>query len=64
MSDVDWLALWAEFAQAIDNEQLKVAERIIYLDGRWNFTELSSSQSSLPLRDKSSESESKEDRTK
>jgi hypothetical protein len=44
MSDVDWLALWAEFAQAIDNEQLEVAERIIYLDGRWNFTELSSSK--------------------
>jgi hypothetical protein len=36
--------LWAEFAQAIDNEQLEVAERIIYLDGRWNFTELSSSK--------------------
>ena len=44
MSDVDWLALWVEFAQAIDNEQLEVAERIIYLDGRWNFTELSSSK--------------------
>ena len=44
MSDVDWLALWAEFARAIDNEQLEVAERIIYLDGRWNFTELSSSK--------------------
>jgi len=44
MSDVDWLALWAEFAQAIDNEQLEVAERIIYLDGRWNFTELCSSK--------------------
>jgi hypothetical protein len=44
MSDVDWLALWSEFAQAIDNEQLEVAERIIYLDGRWNFTELSSSK--------------------
>ncbi len=26
---MDWLALWAEFAQAIDNEQLEVAERII-----------------------------------
>ena len=24
MSDVDWLALWSEFAQAIDNEQLKL----------------------------------------
>ena len=34
----------AEFAQAVDNEQLEVAERIIYLDGRWNFTELSSSK--------------------
>ena len=44
MSDVDWLALWAEFAQAIDNEQLEVAERTIYLDGRWDFTELSSSK--------------------
>ena len=42
MSDVDWLALWAEFAQATDNEQLEVAERIVY-DGRWDFTELSSS---------------------
>jgi hypothetical protein len=41
---LDWLALWSEFAQAIDNEQLEVAERIIYLDGRWNFTELSSSK--------------------
>ena len=35
---------WVEFAQAIDNEQLEIAERIIYLDGRWNFTELSSSK--------------------
>ena len=43
MSDVDWLALWAEFAQATDNEQLEVAERIVY-DGRWDFTELSSSK--------------------
>ena len=41
---MDWLALWSEFAQAIDNEQLEIAERIIYLDGRWNFTELSSSK--------------------
>jgi alkanesulfonate monooxygenase SsuD/methylene tetrahydromethanopterin reductase-like flavin-dependent oxidoreductase (luciferase family) len=40
MSDVDWLALWAEFAQATDNEQLEVAERIVYLDGRWDFAEL------------------------
>ena len=44
MSDVNWLALWVEFAQAMDNEQLEVAERIIYLDGRWDFTELSSSK--------------------
>ena len=44
MSDVDWLALWAEFAQATDNNQLEVAERIVYLDGRWDFTELSSSK--------------------
>jgi hypothetical protein len=44
MSNVDCLALWAEFAQATDNEQIKVAERIVYHDGRWNFTELSSSK--------------------
>ena len=44
MSDVDWLALWAEFAEATDNKQLEVAERIVYLDGRWNFTELSTSK--------------------
>jgi len=44
MSDVNWLALWDEFAQAIDNKQLEVAERIVYLDGRLDFTELSSSQ--------------------
>ena len=44
MSDVDWLALWAEFAQAVDNEQLEVAERIVYLDGRWDFAELSGSK--------------------
>jgi hypothetical protein len=41
MSDVDWLALWAEFAQATDNKQIEVAERIVYFDGRLNFTELS-----------------------
>jgi len=35
MSNVDWLALWAEFAQATDNKQLEVAERIVYHDGRW-----------------------------
>ena len=39
MSDVDWLALWVEFAQATDNEQLEVAERIVYLDGRWDFND-------------------------
>jgi hypothetical protein len=44
MSGVDWLALWAEFAQTTDNQQLEVAERFGYLDGRWNFTELSSSK--------------------
>ncbi len=44
MPKVDWLALWNEFAQATDNEQLEVAERIVYLDGRLDFTELSSSQ--------------------
>jgi hypothetical protein len=44
MSDVDWLALWAEFAETTDNKQLEVAERIVYLDGRWNFTELSTSK--------------------
>jgi hypothetical protein len=31
MPKVDWLALWNEFAQATDNEQLEVAERIVYL---------------------------------
>ena len=41
MSDVDWLALWAEFAQATDNKQIEVAERIVYHDGRWDFNELS-----------------------
>jgi hypothetical protein len=44
MSDVDWLALWADFAQATDNRQLEVAERIVHLDGRWDFTELSRSK--------------------
>ena len=44
MSDVDWLALWSEFAQATDNKQLEVAERIVYLDRRWDFTELSRSK--------------------
>ena len=44
MSDVNWLALWDEFAQAMDNKQLEAAERIVYLDGRLDFTELSSSQ--------------------
>jgi hypothetical protein len=44
MSDVDWLALWAEFAQAAGNEQLEVAERTVYFDGRWDFSEVSSSR--------------------
>ena len=44
LSDVNWLALWDEFAQAIDNKQLEVAERIVYLDGRLDFTELGGSQ--------------------
>jgi hypothetical protein len=44
MPKVNWLALWNEFAHATDNEQLEVAERIVYLDGRWNFSELSSSK--------------------
>ncbi len=44
MTGVDWLALWAEFAQATDNEQLEVAERTVYFDGRWDFAELSSSK--------------------
>ena len=44
MSDVDWFALWSEFAQATDNKQLEVAERIVYFDGRWNFSELSGSK--------------------
>jgi hypothetical protein len=43
MSDVDWLALWVEFAQATDNKQIEVAERIVYFDGRLDFTELGSS---------------------
>jgi hypothetical protein len=32
------------FAQATDNKQLEVAERIVYFDGRWDFTELSGSK--------------------
>ena len=44
MPKVDWLALWNEFAQATDNEQIEIAERIVYLDGRWNFSELSRSK--------------------
>jgi hypothetical protein len=43
MSDVDWLALWVEFAQATDNKQIEVAERIVCFDGRLDFTELSRS---------------------
>ena len=42
MTNVDWLALWAEFAEATDNEQLEIAERIVYHDGRWVYNELSS----------------------
>jgi hypothetical protein len=45
MNNVDWLALWAEFAQATDNKQLEVAERIVYHDGRWDLAQLSSSGS-------------------
>ena len=44
MSNVDCLALWAEFAQATDNERLEVAECIVYHDGRWAFHELSISK--------------------
>ena len=44
INNVDWLALWAEFAQATDNEQLEVAERMVYHDGRWDYNELSSSK--------------------
>jgi hypothetical protein len=40
MSDVDWLALWVEFAQATDDKQIEIAERIVYFDGRLDFTEL------------------------
>jgi hypothetical protein len=43
MSDVDWLALWLEFAQATDNKQVEVAERIVYFDGRLDFSEMGSS---------------------
>jgi hypothetical protein len=43
MSDVDWLALWVEFAQATDNKQIEVAERIVYFDGRLDFSQLSRS---------------------
>jgi hypothetical protein len=35
--------LWAEFAQATDNEQLEVAERIVHFDGRFDFSQLSRS---------------------
>jgi hypothetical protein len=42
--NVDWLALWDEFAQATDNKQLEVAERIVYHDRRWDFTGLSRSR--------------------
>jgi hypothetical protein len=43
MPDVDWLALWVEFAQATDNKQIEVAERIVYFDGRLDFSQLSRS---------------------
>ena len=43
MTDVDWLALWVEFAQATDNKQIEVAERIVYFGGQLDFTELSRS---------------------
>jgi hypothetical protein len=36
--------LWVEFAQATDNKQIEVAERIVYFDGRLDFTELGSSR--------------------
>jgi hypothetical protein len=29
---------------ATDNKQIEVAERIVYLDGRWDFAELSTSK--------------------
>jgi hypothetical protein len=35
--------LWVEFAQATDNKQIEVAERIVYFYGRLDFTELSRS---------------------
>jgi hypothetical protein len=35
------IALWDELAQATDNKQLEVTERIVYLHGRSNFKELS-----------------------
>ena len=31
MSDVDWLALWAEFAQAIDNSSSKLPSALFIL---------------------------------
>jgi hypothetical protein len=34
---------WVEFAQATDNEQIEVAERIVYFDGRLDFSQLSRS---------------------
>jgi hypothetical protein len=44
MLEADWLVLWDEFAQATDNKRLEVAERIVHFDGRWDFSELSSSK--------------------
>ena len=32
-----------EFAEATDNKQIEVAERIVYFDGQLDFTELSRS---------------------
>ena len=43
MSDVNWLALWVEFAEATDNKRIEVAERIVYFDGRLDFSEMGSS---------------------
>jgi len=35
MSDVDWLALWVEFAQATDNKQIEVAGALFILTADW-----------------------------
>ena len=39
----------SEFAQATDNQQLEVAERIVYHDGRWAFNEVSSTMASRQI---------------